>query len=150
MIESFVLEVLRLCPIHMTGTFGRAKKDFVMESKTGKYQVYEGELITDFVFGMHRDPSEFEEPEKFKLTRDKQKVKENLVTFGGPWLQEPTTKNRKCPGQNQTFIGLKLFVIHLTRCTFDVASDLTYTGRNLARPHGTDLPVVMNKVVYEK
>eukprot|EP00111_Clytia_hemisphaerica_P010692 TCONS_00031228-protein len=53
LIDSFILEVLRLNPIHITGTFGRAKTDFVMELKTGRYQVYKGELITDFVFGMH-------------------------------------------------------------------------------------------------
>jgi len=150
LIDSFILEVLRLNPIHITGTFGRAKKDFVMESKSGRYQVYKGELITDFVFGMHRDSSVFEEPMKFKLNRDEKNAKKHLVTFGGPWDRQATPTNRKCPGQDQIFIGLKLFVIHLTRCTFDVASDLTYTGKNPARGLATDVPVVMNKVVYKK
>eukprot|EP00111_Clytia_hemisphaerica_P023509 TCONS_00069281-protein len=150
LINSFVLEVLRLNPVHITGTYGKARKDFVMESKTGRYQIYKDDLITDCVMEMHRDPRVFEEPSKVKLTRDNQKVKENLVNFGGPWLQESTSTNRKCPGQNMMYMGLKLFVIHLTRSTFDVKSDLTYTGKNPKRGYGTDIPVVMKKFAYNK
>ena len=150
LIDSFVLEVFRMNPIHVCGSHGRAKKDFVMESTTGKFQVRKGELITDFVFAMHRDPTVFDEPTKFKMTRDKQHVKEHLVPFGGPYLQKTTAINKKCPGQDMMVTALKLFVIHMTKCTMDVKSDVTYTGKVAFRGAGTDVPLAMNTFVYNK
>ena len=150
LIDSFVFEVLRMNPIHVCGSHGRARKDFIMESSTGKFKVYKGELITDFVFAMHRDPNVFDEPTKFKMTRDKQHVKEYLVPFGGPYLQKATFTNSKCPGQDLMVTAMKLFVIHMTKCTMDVKSDVTYTGKVASRGAGTDIPLVMNKFVYNK
>ena len=150
LIDSFVFEVLRMNPIHVCGSHGRARKDFVMESSTGKFQVHKGELITDFVFAMHRDPKVFDEPNKFKMTRDKQHLKEYLVPFGGPYLQKATATNNKCPGQDLMVTAMKLFVIHMTKCTMDIKSDVTYTGKVASRGAGTDVPLVMNKFIYDE
>ena len=148
LIDAFVSEVIRFhTPI--LGPFRRAKKDFIMDSSSGRYQVHKGEMMTAFVYAIHRDEAIFDDPLKFKLCRDTQTTKRHNHCFGGPFIQEATPENMKCPGQDIMFNVLKLFVVHLTRCTISITSDTTFTGKTL-RFVATDEPLIVNKFVYNK
>ena len=148
--EAFLLEVFRYNAPHLLGSYGRAVKDFVIESKTGKYQVYAGELLTGFVHHVHRDGDVFDEPCKFKLNRDRETARNKHLAFAGLAETEPTAENRKCPGQGILMKALKIFIAHFTRCTIDFKSDITYTGKTATRMAGTDDPIVLKKFVYNK
>ena len=147
LIDAFVLEVVRYNPIYFIGNYGRAKKDFVIESKSGNYQVREGELMASFAYGIHRDKDVFEEPYKFKVDRDREAARCKYISFG-MHETEANLENWKCPAHGTMLKVLKIFVVHLTRCAIDFNSDTSFTGKSTRT--STDVPIVLNKFVYNK
>jgi len=149
-IDTFILEILRLNTPHLAGTYGRARKDFVMESKTGRYQIHKDDLLCTFVYAIHRDEEVFEDPFKLKMTRDRKIIENQNVCFGSPLVMEPTANNHKCPAARVMINVLKMFLAHFTRCDVNITSDVTCSYTSSERLACTDEPLVVEKFVYKE
>ena len=114
-IDRFVMEVLRLeSPV--ANVRARARKDFVLTSLHGRFQIKKGDWIQGSVLTAQRGPEFFKDHAKFDMHRNQRNTKKNFFAFGGPYHQKPTLRNHKCLGQSIATSFMKMFILHLTQC----------------------------------
>eukprot|EP00252_Welwitschia_mirabilis_P015351 TRINITY_DN3373_c0_g1_i7.p1 TRINITY_DN3373_c0_g1~~TRINITY_DN3373_c0_g1_i7.p1 ORF type:complete len:480 (+),score=18.54 TRINITY_DN3373_c0_g1_i7:118-1557(+) len=111
LVNSCVLEVLRMDP-PVKLQYGRAKKDFCVESGSGVYKVKEGELLGGYQPLATKDPKVFDKAEEFVGDRF---VKEpHLIAHvwwsNGPQTDNPMTENKQCAGKDVVVMTASLFV----------------------------------------
>eukprot|EP00111_Clytia_hemisphaerica_P000818 TCONS_00002395-protein len=142
--DRFVTEVFRFLP-PVTQVFGRARKDFTLDSLQGRYTVKKGTYLTGYPYGAQRDPYTFRLPNLFTTTGDQSQVKENFFAFGGPYYQKARVHNRKCLGQEISLNMAKMFVALFARCDIEAVSSLKFTESNPQRVIASDEPLKVNK-----
>jgi len=120
-IDTFVLEMIRLESPVLT-IHGRARKDFVVNSMNGRYQIKKDDYLQALVHSAMRNPKIFGEEGKdeLDLKRNRNKIKKNMFAFGGPFYQRPRPENHKCIGQDTALNIMKLMVLNLARCHLNV------------------------------
>lgn len=148
-INAFILEIIRLFPPAVT-KFGRAEKDFLLESTSGTFKVNKNELLCGYVYAAQRDANLFDQADEFSIHRPREQVERYIYTFGGHISNTPSTENGDCPGKYLALKMVKLFTIHLLKCTIIPFKYPAYTGRNYARGIGTDDPIKIQTFMYNQ
>ncbi|XP_057823094.2 allene oxide synthase, chloroplastic-like [Cryptomeria japonica] len=114
LVKSTIYEVLRMEP-PVVLQYGRAKRDFVLESHDAAFEIKKGELLGGFQPIATRDPKVFENPDEFVATRfiENKKVIKYVLWSNGFETDDPTVHNKQCPGKNLVVLVARLFVVEL-------------------------------------
>ncbi|KAM7440752.1 hypothetical protein ABFA07_010146 [Porites harrisoni] len=134
LLKNFVLEVLRMHP-PVPVFFGRARDNLNLETDSEKFRVRKDELLVGNVHMAHRDESIFDQPDTFMPSRFENKALINHIIFGyGPFNEEATAQNHRCPGQDITMTVLQVGVSHLVlNCEYALKEIPQWTGKTLRR-----------------
>ena len=93
-VNAFYLEVLRMFPV-AAFIFGRAKKDFTLQSTSGNFAINEKDLLCGNLHISHRDAALFHDPDTFLLNRDVENTKKYNFSFGGKYNTKASVVNHK-------------------------------------------------------
>ena len=146
-IHAFYMEVLRVHPIPVI--YGRAKKDFLMKSTSGTFDVKENDLLCGMPYYVHRDPNLFEDPNDFNMHRPVKQTEKYNFTYGGYYYGKAGGNNHKCAGDILLVHIIKIIIMFYTKCTFVPAEVPTFTGKNIVRKFGSDEPLKLLEFVYK-
>ena len=112
-LDHFLKEVLRLHP-PVPITYGVARKDMVLEARTGKYPVRAGELLMGVIEAVQTDPHCYERPNEFWPERFADPAAlEHLYWSGGPINVPCGVDNKQCAGRDQAEMIGALFTARL-------------------------------------
>lgn len=116
LVRSTAYEVLRIDP-PVPLQYGRAKKDFFVESHDGRYAVKKGEMLCGYQPFATRDPEVFTRAEEFVPRRfmgeDGQKMLKHLLWSNGRETDETSADNKQCAGQRDVVVSMAhLFLAH--------------------------------------
>ncbi|KAE8682161.1 Allene oxide synthase [Hibiscus syriacus] len=118
LMKSVVYEALRIEP-PVPLQYGRAKKDFLIESHNAVFQVKEGEMLFGFQPFATKDPKIFERSQDFVADRfigeDGEKLLKHVLWSNGPETQQPTLGNKQCAGKDFVVLMSRLLVVELFR-----------------------------------
>ncbi|KAK1315893.1 hypothetical protein QJS10_CPA05g01559 [Acorus calamus] len=111
--KSVVYEALRIEPPVMF-QYGRAKKDFVLESHDASFEVKEGEMLFGFQPFATKDPKVFKDPETFVADRfvgdEGAKLLRYVYWSNGRETDVPAEGNKQCPGKDFVVMVGRLLV----------------------------------------
>jgi prostaglandin-endoperoxide synthase 2 len=114
-LDYTICEILRLHP-PVFFISGRATRDWLLVSDSGKFLVGKGELVTGVIPLAHHDVSVFPRPEQFDPDRFKdKKARQHLIWPRGLHDGEICSSNRTCPGKNVAVLIAKLFCFEMLR-----------------------------------
>eukprot|EP00111_Clytia_hemisphaerica_P003290 TCONS_00009382-protein len=128
LLTKFVMEVIRLEPAAAV-IRGQARRDFIVTTSNGRYQIKQGTYLQADVVSAQRNPIKFKDADEVKLDRHSKNVKKYFYTFGGPYRQRATKTNHKCLGQTLAIDFIKMFLIHTTQCDVEIDSIQTSTSK---------------------
>ncbi|KAK1436560.1 hypothetical protein QVD17_02341 [Tagetes erecta] len=117
LMKSVVYECLRIEP-PVALQYGKAKKDFVVESHDACFEVKEGEMLFGYQPFATKDPKVFDRPEEFvpdRFVGDGEKLLKYVLWSNGPETEAPTTGNKQCAGKDFVVLITRLFVVELFR-----------------------------------
>ncbi|KAE8669099.1 Allene oxide synthase [Hibiscus syriacus] len=118
LMKSVVYEALRIEP-PVPLQYGRAKKDFLIESHEAVFEVKEGEMLFGFQPFATKDPKIFERSQEFVADRffgdDGEKLLKHVLWSNGPETQQPTLGNKQCAGKDFVVLMSRLLVVELFR-----------------------------------
>lgn len=142
LLNNFILEVLRMHP-PVPVFFGRAREDFILDSESGKFIVKKDQLLVGNVRMAHRDSSIFHHPDKFMPSRfENESIIDHIIFGYGPFNQEATPQNHRCPGQDITLTILRVCLSHvMLNCEFALTEVPKWTGKKLRRVGCPDKPI---------
>ncbi|GLJ05549.1 hypothetical protein SUGI_0019960 [Cryptomeria japonica] len=116
LVRSVVYEALRMNP-PVALQYGRAKRDFVVESYDAQYEVKKGEMLGGYQPLATKDSHVFSNPEEFVpgrfLGEDGEKLLEYVLWSNGRETDETTVNNKQCAGKDFVPMVAGLFVAHL-------------------------------------
>ncbi|MQL90559.1 hypothetical protein Taro_023157 [Colocasia esculenta] len=126
LVRSTVQEVLRLNPpVYLQ--FGRARRDFVLNSHETAYQVMKGELLCGYQTLAMRDPMVFDDPEAFVADRfvgeKGRRLLDYLYWSNGPETGQPTTANKQCAAKDYVVATACMLVAEIVRRYDDFRCD---------------------------
>ncbi|KAL4583660.1 hypothetical protein LXL04_008241 [Taraxacum kok-saghyz] len=139
LMKSVVYECLRIDP-PVPLQYGKAKRDFTIESHDAVFNVKEGEMLFGFQPFATKDPVIFDRPEEFVADRfvgDGEKLVKYVWWSNGPETESSTIGNKQCAGKDFVVLITRLFVVELFRrydsFTLDVGasalgSSITFTS----------------------
>ncbi|CAI9281756.1 unnamed protein product [Lactuca saligna] len=117
LVKSVVYECLRIDP-PVPLQYGKAKRDFTIESHDAVFNVKEGEMLFGFQPFATKDPIIFDRPEEFVADRFVGEG-ENLLKYvwwsNGPETESTTVGNKQCAGKDFVVLITRLFVVELFR-----------------------------------
>ncbi|KAK2980564.1 hypothetical protein RJ640_003524 [Escallonia rubra] len=80
--------------------YGRAKRDFIIESHDAAFDVKEGELLFGYQPFATKDPKIFDRPEEFVPSRfvgeEGEEKLRHVLWSNGPETESPTVGNKQC------------------------------------------------------
>ncbi|WCJ35324.1 allene oxide synthase [Euphorbia peplus] len=117
LMKSAVYEAYRIEP-PVPAQYGRAKRDFVVESHDAAFEVKEGEMIFGYQPFATKDPKIFDRPEEYVADRfvgEGEKLLENVFWSNGKETEQPTAGNKQCAGKDFVVLISRLFVVELFR-----------------------------------
>lgn len=123
--KSVVYEALRINP-PVTSQYGRAKRDFVLESHNAAFKIKEGEMLYGYQPLATRDPKVFDRAEEFVAERfvgeEGEKLLKYVVWSNGPETESPSVQNKQCAGKDFGVLVSRLLVAEFFRRydSFDV------------------------------
>ncbi|KAK2982875.1 hypothetical protein RJ640_009717 [Escallonia rubra] len=101
LMKSVVYESLRIEP-PVASQYGRAKRDFIIESHDVAFEVKEGELLFGYQPFATKDPKIFDRPEEFVPSRfvgeEGEEKLRHVLWSNGPETESPTVGNKQCAG----------------------------------------------------
>lgn len=116
LMKSVVYECLRLEP-PVPLQFGKAKRDFVVESHVASFEVKEGEMVFGYQPFATRDPEIFERAEEFVAERfvgeEGEALLRHVVWSNGPETESPTVGNKQCAGKDFVVLVARLLVVEI-------------------------------------
>ncbi|OVA18605.1 Cytochrome P450 [Macleaya cordata] len=116
LMKSVVYEALRMEP-PVPAQYGRAKRDFVIESHDSAFEIKEGELLFGFQPFATRDPKIFERGEEFVADRfigeEGEKLLKHVLWSNGRETENPTVENKQCAGKDFVVLASRLLVVEL-------------------------------------
>ena len=145
-VHAFFLETLRMHPFRII--YGRAKKDFLLTSTNGNFQVKENELLCGCLHLIQRDPELFVEPDAFMLNRPVEECEKYNFAYGGYFHGKSDVDNHRCAGALFLHDVLKVFIIFFTKCLCVPVKVPMYTAGNFGRLEGSDEPLHMLEFAY--
>ena len=146
-INQFFLEANRLN--HPPASiYGEALHDFILESKSGFFQVKKGDFFYGSRWVAHRDEDLFENPYEFSLNRDIELYNNYVKSYGGFLNKNPTLKDHKCTSQLIATLLLKLALVFITKCEVVPHKYFTYTGKNAVQARACDGPIEVTKFIF--
>nr|QCR70269.1 CYP74A88 [Ranunculus japonicus] len=125
LMKSVVYESFRIEP-PVPLQYGRAKKDFVIESHVAAFEVKEGEVLFGYQPFATRDPKIFEKSEDFVPDRFMGEEGEKLLKYvfwsNGRETESPSVDNKQCAGKDFVVLVSRLLVVELflRYDTFDI------------------------------
>ncbi|XP_029184932.2 allene oxide synthase, chloroplastic-like isoform X2 [Acropora millepora] len=145
LLRNFILEVLRMHP-PVPVFFGRARDDFSLETECGTFIVRKDQLLVGNVHMAHRDSSIFDQPDKFMLSRfEDESIIDHIIYGYGPFHQEATPQNHRCPGQDIMLQILKVCLSFiLLNCEYALSDAPKWTGKRLRRIGCPDKPIKLS------
>lgn len=115
-VQSFVYETLRLKP-PVPLQYGRARKDFVLQSHDSRFDVKKGELLCGYQTLVMRDPKVFDDPETFVPDRFMGEKGDELLNYlfwsNGPQNAKADASNKQCAGKDYVPFTACLFLADL-------------------------------------
>jgi len=112
-VRSTAYEVLRIDP-PVPPQYGRAKKDFFVESHDGLYAVKMGELLCGYQPFATKDPKIFDRAEEFVPRRfmgeEGEKLLKHLLWSNGRETDETSADNKQCAGKDMVVTVARLFL----------------------------------------
>ncbi|KAL7605297.1 hypothetical protein Lser_V15G18789 [Lactuca serriola] len=117
LMKSVVYECLRIDP-PVPLQYGKAKRDFTIESHDAVFNVKEGEMLFGFQPFATKDPIIFERPEEFVADRfvgDGENLLKYVWWSNGPETESTTVGNKQCAGKDFVVLITRLFVVELFR-----------------------------------
>jgi len=116
LLKSTVYEVMRLEP-PVPFQYGRARKDFMLESHDGLFRVKKGELLGGYQPFATRDPRVFENPDEFVPRRfmgeEGQQLLRYVVWSNGPETENPSVNNKQCAGKDFVVMIARLLIAEM-------------------------------------
>lgn len=116
LVKSIVYESLRINP-PVPYQYGRAKKDFTIESHTSRFRVKKGEMLGGFQPFVTQDPVIFEDANTFIAKRFLGEEGEKLLSYvfwsNGRENEEPTLANKQCAGKDLVITVARLLIVEL-------------------------------------
>ncbi|CAI0558733.1 unnamed protein product [Linum tenue] len=124
LMKSVIYETMRIDP-PVPLQYGKAKKDFVVESHDAAYEVKEGEMLFGYQPFATKDPKIFDRPEEFvpdRFVRDGEELLSHVMWSNGPETEQSSVANKQCAGKDFVVMVARLFVVELFRRydSFDV------------------------------
>lgn len=132
LVASVVYEVLRISP-PVPYQYGRAKRDFVLESWDGAFQIKKGELLGGAQPVATKDPRVFSDPSTFQpkrfLGEEGEKLLRYVLWSNGPETESPQLANKQCAGKEFVVFITRVFVAEFFQRydTYEVDSSLAFT-----------------------
>ncbi|KAF5747084.1 Allene oxide synthase [Tripterygium wilfordii] len=117
LMKSVVYEALRIDPPVPT-QYGKAKKDFIIESHDAAFEIKEGEMLFGYQPFATKDPKIFDRPEEFvgdRFIGEGEKLLKHVLWSNGPETEKPTVNNKQCAGKDFIVLASRLFVVELFR-----------------------------------
>ncbi|CAO2842116.1 unnamed protein product [Amaranthus hypochondriacus] len=115
-VGSFVYETLRLKP-PVPLQYGRARRDFVIQSHDSRFEVKKGELLCGFQPLVMRDPKVFYDPNKFVPNRFVGEKGGELLSYlywsNGSQTGNADASNKQCAAKDYVPLTACLFVAHM-------------------------------------
>ncbi|XP_001636360.2 9-divinyl ether synthase [Nematostella vectensis] len=156
-LDQFTCEVLRMHP-PVALFFGVARRDFVVETKTGNYRIRRGQRLLGNCHLAQRDPEVFEtpgakcvdtfDPDRFSLNET---LKPNLLCTHGRMNQKPSGMDHNCAGAHVGIITLKTFILYLILfCDWELEEKPYWTRTNLIRYGNPDEPIRLKSFKYTR
>ncbi|XP_042518079.1 allene oxide synthase 1, chloroplastic [Macadamia integrifolia] len=113
--KSVVYETFRLEP-PVALQYGKAKKDFEIESHDATFKVKEGEMLFGYQPFATKDTKIFDKGEEFVADRfmgEGEKLLKHVLWSNGPETENPTLENKQCAGKNFVVLMARLLVVEL-------------------------------------
>ena len=83
------------------------------------FEIKKGELLCGYQPLVMKDPTVFDEPEKFVFDRFTKEKGSELLRYlywsNGPQTGSPSESNKQCPAKDYVTVTASLFVAHLLR-----------------------------------
>lgn len=118
LMKSVVYEALRIEP-PVPAQYGRAKRDFTVESHEAAFEVKEGEMLFGFQPFATKDPKIFERAEEFVPDRfvgeEGEELLKHVLWSNGPETERPTVNNKQCAGKDFVVLVSRLLLVELFR-----------------------------------
>lgn len=113
LLRGCVLETLRLHgPVPFA--YGQARRDLIVRSGTGAYRVRRGEMLQGSFWMAGRDPSAFEDPDRFDPARHaRPEVARRVLWANGPGDLAPGPEDKICAGRDVVPAILALLLARL-------------------------------------
>lgn len=116
LMKSAVYETLRIDP-PVPLQYGKAKRDFLVESHDAAFEVKEGEMLFGFQPFATKDPKIFEKAEEFVADRFVGEEGEELLRYvlwsNGPETESPSVGNKQCAGKDFVVLASRLLLVEL-------------------------------------
>ena len=115
LVKSVVYEALRIEP-PVRLQYGKAKRDFVIESHENAFSVKEGEMLFGYQPFATKDPKIFENAEEFLADRflgEGEKLLKYVLWSNGPETENTTLENKQCAGKDFVVLFSRLLVVEL-------------------------------------
>ncbi|GLJ30787.1 hypothetical protein SUGI_0610760 [Cryptomeria japonica] len=116
LVKSTIYEVMRLEP-PVPFQYGKAKKDFLLESHDELFKVKKGELLGGYQPFATRDPRVFEDPDDFVPRRFMGEQGQQLLRYvlwsNGPETENPSLNNKQCAGKDIVVMIARLLIAEL-------------------------------------
>ncbi|MGI9432787.1 MAG: cytochrome P450 [Myxococcota bacterium] len=114
-LDHFLKEVLRMHPC-VPISYGVARADLVLETRTGRYRVRSGEVLMGVIETVQHDPACFEAPEEFRPERFADpSALEYLVWPAGSVTAPVAPGDKVCAGRDEAMLIGALFAARLLR-----------------------------------
>lgn len=118
LMKSVVYESLRIEP-PVALQYGKAKRDFVIESHDAAYEVKVGEMLFGYQPFATKDPKIFERAEEFVPDRfvgeEGERLLKHVLWSNGHETESPTVGNKQCAGKDLVVMFSRLLVVELFR-----------------------------------
>lgn len=118
LMKSVVYESLRIEP-PVAMQYGKAKRDFVIESHDAAFEVKEGEMLFGYQPFATKDPKIFERAEEFVPDRfigeEGERLLKHVLWSNGHETESPTVGNKQCAGKDLVVMFSRLLVVELFR-----------------------------------
>ncbi|KAK1276303.1 Allene oxide synthase [Acorus gramineus] len=111
--KSVVYETLRIEPPVMF-QYGKAKKDFVLESHDSSFEIKKGEMLFGYQPFATKDPKVFADAEKFvpdRFVGDGAGMLKYVYWSNGRETDAPTEGNKQCPAKDFVVLMGRLLVV---------------------------------------
>lgn len=118
LVKSVVYEALRIEP-PVASQYGKAKRDFTIESHDAAFRIVEGELLYGFQPFATRDPRIFDRASEFVPNRfvgeEGEKLLKHVLWSNGPENESPTVDNKQCAGKDFVVLASRLLLVEIFR-----------------------------------